>query len=226
MKVIQIFLGWVIALMTIFWRWSCRIKHHNDTRQPYLENRQPFIIALLHAHMITGILGRTPHAVVMASRSSDGDLIAPSIRCAGMRPVRGSSHKAGQNKGGGEALAEMAKLLQSEAYNPVLTVDGPRGPRNFVHRGVATLALEHGCPVIPLTALASRYRLLEKSWDQTHIPMPLSTIDMHWGDPIVPQQDEDHDSFRIRVGKALRAAELEYGENTANSFRDDQITFV
>jgi len=56
--------------------------------------------------------------------------------------------------------------------------------------------------------------------------MPLSTIHMHWGDPIVPQQNEAQDSFRIRVGKALRAAELEYGKDTADSFRDDQITFV
>jgi lysophospholipid acyltransferase (LPLAT)-like uncharacterized protein len=226
MKALHIALGWLIGLMTIFWRFSCRIKHHNDTRQPYLKSREPFIIALLHAHMITGILGRSPHTVIMTSRSADGDLIAPAIRCAGMRPVRGSSKKAGQDKGGGAALDEMKRLMKAHAYNPVLTVDGPRGPRNFVHRGVAALALEHGCPVIPVTPLASRYLLLEKSWDQTHIPLPFSTIGMHWGTPIIAQENEDLDSFRTRVGQALRADELQYGPNTAKRVQDTKIKFI
>ena len=226
MQGIRIFLGWVIALLSIVWRFSCRIKHHNDTRQPYLQNREPFIIALLHAHMITGVLGQSPHAVVMASRSADGDLIAPAIRCAGMRLVRGSSKKGGQDKGGGQALLEMGKLVQSEGYNPALTVDGPRGPRNFVHRGVASLAFEHGCPVIPLTALASRYFLLDKSWDQTHLPLPLSTIHMHWGEPIVHSEGEGLDAFRVRVGQALRTAELEHDPKMATLSKDEQLTFI
>ena len=57
MKVIRKLLGWVIGLLTIFWRLSCRTKYHNDTRQACHQNREPFIIALLHAHMITGVLG-------------------------------------------------------------------------------------------------------------------------------------------------------------------------
>ena len=226
MKALRIILGWLIGLMTIAWRFSCRIQHHNDSRQAFLDNKEPFIVALLHAHMITGILGKNPHSVVMASRSDDGDLIAPSIQCAGMRPVRGSSRKNGKSKGGAEALAEMSRLLKEEAYNPILTVDGPRGPRNFVHRGVATLALEHNCPVIPLTPLATTTRVLEKTWDQTHIPMPLSTIHMHWGDPIYPQKDETADAFRTRVGQALRQGELRFDLGNAPAKDESKIQFV
>ena len=57
MKVIRKLLGWVLGLLTIFWRLSCRIKHLNDSRHAYLQNRESFSIALLHAHMITGVLG-------------------------------------------------------------------------------------------------------------------------------------------------------------------------
>ena len=201
MKGLRIILGWLIGLMTVAWRFSCRIQHHNDSRQAFLDNEEPFIVALLHAHMITGILAKNPRSVVMISRSDDGDLIAPSIQCAGMRPVRGSSRKNGKSKGGAEALAEMSRLLREEAYNPILTVDGPRGPRNFVHRGVATLALEHNCPVIPLTPLATKTRLLKKTWDQTHIPMPLSTIHLHWGNPIYPQKMKRRMRFVPGLGR-------------------------
>jgi|MDSW01.2.fsa_nt_gb lysophospholipid acyltransferase (LPLAT)-like uncharacterized protein len=227
MKALRIILGWTIGLITIAWRFSCRIRHHNDTRQNFFEQKQPFVLALLHAHMITGILGKNPHSVVMASRSDDGDLIAPSIWCAGMRPVRGSSRKKGQSKGGEQALAEMSRLLEEEAYNPVLTVDGPRGPRNFVHRGVATLAFKHQCPVIPLTPLASRTKILHKTWDRTHIPMPLSTINMHWGEPLTPHKDETMDAFRTRVGLALRQAEQTLDPDNAPTVDDDsQLQFT
>ena len=226
MKALRIILGWLIGLITIGWRFSCRIQHHNDTRQALFEKKQPFVIAILHAHMITGILGKNPHSVVMASRSDDGDLIAPSIRCAGMRPVRGSSRKNDQSKGGGEALQEMSRLLEEEGYNPILTVDGPRGPRNYVHRGVAALALKHHCPVIALTAVSSKCRILHKTWDQTHIPLPLSTINMHWGEPLYPGKDESELDFRKRVGEALRQGELKLDSANAEIFDDTQIQFV
>lgn len=226
MKLIRIIIGWTIGILTIFWRFSCRIRHHTDPRPAFLENQEPFIIALLHAHMITGILGRSPHSVVMASKSADGDLIAPAIRCAGMRPVRGSSRKKGKDKGGSEALDEMSRLLESQNYNPILTVDGPRGPRNKVHRGVADLAFKHGCPVVPLLPLASQYRLLKSTWDQTHIPLPLSTIHMHWGPPLVPEPNEDMDSFRVRIGEALRSMELSKAKEFADTEKNVKPTYI
>lgn len=219
-------LGWFIAIMTVLWRWSCRLEHHGKSREPLLNKEQPFIIALLHAHMITGILGASPRAIVMASRSADGDLIAPSIRLAGMRPVRGSSKKDNQDKGGTEALSQMKKLLEEQSYNPILTVDGPRGPRNYVHRGVASLAIEFGCPVIPLTPLASRYKTLPNTWDRTQVPLPFGTIHMHWGEPLYPTASESIDSFRKRVGEALRESELLLNEVEAKKFSSEQIRFI
>lgn len=227
MKTLRFTIGWLIGIITIFWRWSCRIKHHNDPRQALVDNEQPFILALLHAHMITGILISNPHSVVMASRSADGDFIAPSIRCAGMRPVRGSSRKKdGKDKGGKAALSEMAQLLKNENYNPVLTVDGPRGPRNIVQPGVAKLALDHKCPVIPITPIASKTKLLTKTWDQTHIPLPFSTLHMHWGTPLLPSENEELDSFRIRVGQALREQELTYDPNAPHRDNSSAIKFI
>ena len=226
MKALRSIVAWVLGLISVAWRFSCRIQHHNDTRQPFFEEKQPFIIALLHAHMISALLSSSYHSAVMTSRSKDGDLIAPAVRLSGSKPVRGSSRKNGQSKGGEEALAQMSRLMKEESYNPVLTVDGPRGPRNFVHRGVAKLAFEHGCPVIPVTPLATRSHVLKKTWDKIHIPMPLSIVKMHWGEPMYPKEDESMDAFRARVGETLRQAELKLDPQNAQAIDDSQIQFV
>ena len=226
MKALRILLGWLIGLITIIWRLSCRFKHHNDPRTAYLDKREPYIVALLHAHGITGLLITDPRGIVMVSRSNDGDLIAPAVRCVGMQSVRGSSSKNGRSKGGLEALNELHRLLQEEARNPVLTVDGPRGPRNYVHGGVASLALAHQCPVIPVTAVASRTWVLTKSWDRTQIPQPLSTIHAYWGEPILPQPNESRDEFRTRIGQALRQGELTHDPDNAKVVAESEIRHI
>ena len=107
MKALRTILAWALGFISVAWRFSCRIEHHSDTRQPFFEEKQPFIIALLHAHMISALLSSSFHSAVMTSRSKDGDLIEPSVRLSGSKPVRGSSRKNGTSKGGSEALAEM-----------------------------------------------------------------------------------------------------------------------
>ena len=125
----------------------------------------------------------------MVSRSGDGDLLAPTLRILGSVPVRGSTRSGDTDKGGREALAELEKGVRAKR-NAILAVDGPRGPRNRVHRGVAKLAADTGTPILPLVAIPSTRWILSRSWDRFQLPKPFARIEVTFGTPIEPASRE------------------------------------
>jgi lysophospholipid acyltransferase (LPLAT)-like uncharacterized protein len=91
----------------------------------------------------------------MVSRSRDGALLVPSLIVRRVTAVRGSSRSKGCDKGGRKALQGMVDHLRRDTP-ALLAVDGPKGPRNHVHRGVVDLAVEADAPVLPVVVLPSR----------------------------------------------------------------------
>jgi len=201
--------GWFVAAASLVWRLTLRVSFENDRRAELLGAGKGLTVALLHAHQIAGVLGfDDKRSCVMVSRSRDGDLIAPSLSIRGIGVARGSAKKRGIDKGGRTALAELGECVAGGG-TALLTVDGPQGPRNRVRRGVASLAAEQGVPILPVVILASRYWLLERSWDRLQIPKPFSRVTFHWGDPIRPE------------GKSL----LDLCNATAQALRDLEQRF-
>jgi lysophospholipid acyltransferase (LPLAT)-like uncharacterized protein len=183
-------------------RATCRARFHNDPRATLRAAGAPYIYSVLHAHQIAAATCPDRGTAAMVSRSKDGDFVALGLKFAGIKPIRGSSRRRGKDKGGLSALSDLAEHLRSgsPAY---LAVDGPRGPRNRVHKGVAALSQRTGAAVLNVAAVPTRRWISKRSWDRFQIPMPFCRIDIFMAAPIWPQPDESVEQYRRRIEESL-----------------------
>lgn len=200
-------LGWVAASLLMLIRWSCRIRILDDPRPGLLAEGKAYMYALFHAHQVAGILSENILPLgTMASRSRDGDAIVPILKVRGLIPVRGSTRKRGQDKGGGAALHQMHALLARNI--PVcLTIDGPRGPRGQVHPGIIKLAQRSGAPILPILMTPSRRWISERTWDRFQVPKPFATITVRFGEPIYASAEDEAAPLQERVAAELMRLE-------------------
>lgn len=217
MKAVNVVLGWMLGLCLVCWRCTCRYRVVNDPRPRLRAQGRPYIYSLLHAHQVAAVFvndEQRGRLAAMVSRSGDGDLLVPSLTLRGVRAARGSTRKGGRDKGGGTAARALADLLLQGI--PVLfAVDGPRGPRSYVNRGVAVLAQRAGTPILPTLVLPSRRWFLEKTWDRLQIPQPFCTLRLIFDDPIMARDGEDSAALRERVSQAMHALERRYDPTEA-----------
>lgn len=206
MKMIRWMLPWLIALAIVLLRATCRIRLHGDPRPDLRARSQPYVFAVLHAHQVAMIMGGEPGTGAMVSHSADGGLLIPSLRARKIVPVRGSSGSGGQDRGGRTALDALIKHVRggSPAF---LTVDGPRGPRNRVHRGIAVLSQRTGAAVLNIVAIPTRRWIFSRAWDRFQVPKPFTTIHGYFGEPLIPRQDEDVEQYCARIESELNELE-------------------
>ncbi len=112
----------------------------------------------------------------LISPSVDGELGAMMVRRFGGRVIRGSSSHTGAR-----ALRDYYQALVQDNVSPVVTPDGPRGPRFKFKLGAILLAQMSGRPMLPMAYAASRAWLVK--WDKFVIPVPLSRIVIAIGPP-------------------------------------------
>jgi len=139
--------------------------------------------------------------VALISASKDGGLLADVLRKFGVKAVRGSSSRRGN-----QALLEATGLAE-EGFNVAITPDGPRGPKYKVQHGVVSLAQLTGLPIVPVGAFISP-KMRTKSWDQFQIPLPFAKCEIHFGEQIfVPRDatDEEREKIRLQLEQALLA---------------------
>jgi hypothetical protein len=202
-------LGWLIAIAILILRACCRIRLHGDPRPGLRARLQPYAYSVLHAHQIAAIIGSEHGTGAMVSRSNDGKLLIPSLRVRGIVPIRGSSRRKGRDNGGLAAIEAMIEHVLGGA--PVyLAVDGPHGPRNRVHKGVAMLSQRTGAAVINMVAVPTRRWVFTRAWDRFQIPKPFATINGYFGEPIFPRHGENVEQYRQRIETALNDLEQEH----------------
>jgi lysophospholipid acyltransferase (LPLAT)-like uncharacterized protein len=98
----------------------------------------------------------------------------------------------------------------------LLAVDGPRGPCNHVHWGVADLAREtDACIVVAGVFLPARRFVLSRTWDRTQLPRPFTTLTGRFRPPIDSRDFPDRDSLRARVAAELLALEQAFDPDEA-----------
>jgi len=195
--------GYVIALLVSLWRRTCRYATVDDPRPALRAAGRPYVIALLHAHQVSAVLGNDePRLCAMVSRSADGDLLVPSLRLRGVEAVRGSSRSGSRDKGGLDALSQLV-LRVSGGVPALLAVDGPNGPRGRVRLGVAELARRTGAAVVPLIVVPSRCWQLEQSWDRLQIPLPFTCVTGYFGAPIEPDVTGSSSALCGQIRRAL-----------------------
>ncbi len=209
MRLLRHIAGWLAAVGMLLIRWSCRVRFHNDCRPSLWAERRPYAYAFLHAHQVASLIAGEPGTGAVVSRSADADLLVPGLLVRRVVPMRGSTRMAGRDKGGQEALARL--VAHSRAGRPVyFSVDGPRGPRNHVSRGIAGLAMETGAVILVSIAIPSRRWILTKTWDRLQIPKPFSRVDVYFSDPVWPQDASNVDDLRARIGELHDRLEREH----------------
>jgi lysophospholipid acyltransferase (LPLAT)-like uncharacterized protein len=212
-------IGWILAGSLMVLRWLTRGAFVDDPRPRLRTQHKPYVMAALHAHQIAAVCHNDErNLVAMVSRSTDGDLLVPSLRLRGITPVRGSSSKSGKDKGGLRALIEMGKLIQL-GRGAIITVDGPRGPRGTCQPGVAILAHRIDALILPVVSVSSRYWVLRKTWDKLQIPKPFARIRIIYGPPIDPSDWPDKDALCREVERALARLEAEHDPCAAPATR-------
>lgn len=112
----------------------------------------------------------------LISPSVDGELGAMLVRRIGGAVIRGSSTHTGAR-----ALRDYYQALVKDDVSPIITPDGPRGPRFRFKPGALLLAQMSGRPVLPMAYAASRAWLIK--WDKFVIPKPFARIVIAIGEP-------------------------------------------
>lgn len=147
---------------------------------------------------------RRTHAVILISRSFDGELITRTLRLLGYDAVRGSSSRAG-----GEGLLGLKGVIES-GRPAIFTADGPRGPIFQTKMGPIKLAQLTGAPVGAFHFQPERAWTIH-SWDRFQVPKPFTRIVLSWAQWTRVSADlsgEEMEATRIELNAALERARL------------------
>jgi hypothetical protein len=117
------------------------------------------MFGIFHYQLFGGVLGHAWKApyVVLASKSSDGNVAAKICEKLGHVPVRGSSRRNGVDKGGKEAIEAFITKMQ-QGNMGAITIDGPKGPPLICKPGINIIAHGSGVWIVPLIAVYSNLK--------------------------------------------------------------------
>ena len=201
--------GWFIALAVLILRACCRIRLHDDPRPGLRKRSQAYTYSVLHSHQIAAVIDGERGTGAMVSRSADGELLVPSLLICGIVPIRGSNRQKGGDKGGLAAIEALVEHVEG-GLPGYLAVDGPRGPRNRVHKGIAVLSQRTGAAVINLVAVPGRRWIFTHAWDRFQIPKPFTTIHGYFGEPLFYREGEGIEQYRKRIEASLNDLERKH----------------
>lgn len=136
---------------------------------------------------------------VMTSTSKDGELINSFLHLMGIQTSRGSS-----TRGGVSALKGLLRLTKS-GFNPVVAVDGPKGPYHKVKPGVLEISKLTNSSLCPMGVSCSKALIFKKSWNKAYLPLPFSKLTIVMGD-LVPGVRRDEDAHEPALAQRLEVA--------------------
>lgn len=182
-------------------RWRTEGLEHLDAVRT--SGHQP-VMAFWHGRILPATYYfRNQQIVVITSENFDGEWIARIIERFGYGTARGST-----TRGGRRALRQLMRDLRA-GRAVGFTLDGPRGPARRAQPGAVWLAAATGNPVVPFHLEASAHWTL-KSWDQTQIPRPFSTVALVVGEPLyVPAAARESGQGEACAELERRLAQLE-----------------
>jgi lysophospholipid acyltransferase (LPLAT)-like uncharacterized protein len=195
-------------------RWRVEGLQHFEAVQA--SGRQP-VMAFWHGRILPATFYfRGRGIVVITSENFDGEWIARIIERFGYGTARGST-----TRGGRKAILQLVRDMKA-GRAAGFTLDGPRGPARVAQPGAVWLASATGNPLLPFHLEASSHWTL-RSWDQTQIPRPFSTVALVVGEPIEVPKDAPPDVLEVaRVDLERRLAALEARAQSMLARRDRQ----
>ncbi len=172
-----------------------------------IHQKQAFVIASWHQNCFAGILAHAgPGVALLVSRSLDGEIVSKLASTIGLKTIRGSSRKGGQ-----EALAVLVEQTH-DGLRSAITIDGPKGPIFAIKRGVFSISAQTGAPILPMVAVGSRYWILQKSWDKFRVPKPFAKVAVLYGRPFVVTTEDLENNFEAlqnRLANELQTLEIQ-----------------
>ncbi len=197
-----------MLIIRFFWA-TCRIVRVEGAT--HIESRvlrgEPTVICYWHRHQLlcwrflTRLFERGLRVGWLISASVDGEAISEIARRMGGGVVfRGSTTSQGA-----EALRTMHRAITRDGLSPVITPDGPYGPRSVFKAGVVKIAQLSGAPLLPISYYADRAWVL-KTWDRFVVPRPFCRVVMAVGEPVfVPRRLDEAGTTQIqeRMQRAL-----------------------
>ncbi|MDF2996379.1 MAG: hypothetical protein K0R27_2016 [Xanthobacteraceae bacterium] len=197
------------AYLRFVWRTS-RVTMEPANLYELADAELPMILTFWHGqHFLTPFLVKPYHrGKVMISRSADADVNAIAAEALGIGTIRGSGAMKvtdSNRKGGLNATLEMIRTLE-EGTNVAMTADIPKIAR-IAGLGVVTIAKHSGRPIYPV-AIATRYRILAKSWDRAAIHLPFGTAAVVAGDGVRVPADADAETLEAARREIQRQLEV------------------
>ena len=152
---------------------------------------------------------RKSNAVILISRSFDGELITRILKMFRFDAVRGSS-----SRGSREGLLGLKQVIKT-GRTAIFTADGPRGPIYQTKMGPIKLAQTTGAPIGAFHLQPERAWVMN-SWDRFLVPKPFTRIAVSWANWTHVPSDLSADQFenkRQELNDALERARLRANEH-------------
>lgn len=192
---------WVVGLT---WRFEV-IAEEGVTPVLFGEEPGPEIYCFWHQCVLPcTIYFRHSLAVILISRSFDGELITRILKLFGFGAVRGSSSRSGR-----EGLLGLKRTIEA-GRTAIFTADGPRGPIYQTKMGPIKLAQTTGAPIGAFHLEPERAWVMG-SWDRFLVPKPFTRICVSWAPwTHVPHHlpAEEFETKRQELNDALERARL------------------
>lgn len=175
---------WIVAGFMAFAIWFVyftswkKITNYNVFKQ-YRNKPAVFIFWHGRSMMLSPIIclgGMRGYAV--ASKHSDGRMMAKLQRLFGLKPIYGST-----SDGGISVLRQGVRVLKDGRYCMCISPDGPGGPSMRVQDGALYFAKMTGAPIIPVCFSAS-HAWFQKRWDRYLVALPFSVITCRIAEPV------------------------------------------
>ena len=188
-RIIYRLLVWIgVGIVELLWR-SCRVRVIGE---PYF--RADVLAAGVaipvcwHQHLLMCarymVSKRVPlTSAFLISPSVDGEAPTWLAQSYGAQVIRGSSTHTGSR-----AVRQLYKAVRKDKLSPLITPDGPRGPRFEFKGGAIMVAQLCGAPVVPL-AFAARPAKVFKTWDKFVLPWPFARVVIAVGEPAMVARD-------------------------------------
>ncbi len=194
----------IIFYIVRIWSSTFRYEFYNQSARNEAIKSHPkgtYAYGAWHEHLLSGMMAHIgiPH-ILMISASKDGDIAAYACKKIGSESSRGSTKKGGQ-----QALDLMIEKMKQTGIPAAFTVDGPKGPRRMVKRGVVVAARETQSKVIPLCIVPEHY-IEFNSWDRFKLPLPFSRVILYFSQGI-DCSTEPEEILQEKVRMALEEGE-------------------
>jgi len=145
----------------------------------WIDDDIPIILTFWHGqHFLMPFVAKRHHrGKVMISRHVDADINAIAVEALDLGTIRGSGAHGRDfhRKGGVAATREIIDTLQA-GMNVAMTADIPKISR-VAGLGIVTVACYSGRPIFPV-AIATRHRIVARSWDRASIHVPFGPAAM------------------------------------------------